>query len=248
MSQSLEPWGQFGFGERTPAIDHAESNTIKVPEPSTHESEVKSSQEEPLVSDPPKWDGTSTPSEPPTDASPPPSMPVVASSSIPVDDEVPLHMGIEGNQEGISYSGYCKKKSTTLVLEENHQNTLKRRRLNRSMVLEDDAPSSPIVVLDTENHPTLVEGSSEAWQESRRSCKARTRGKDPTGSEKILEEPGVTVSHSLQKAIAAVPSKSKIIARKEPDAYLTKRTENVQRQKVLGGSIFYLEIATMNGM
>ncbi|MCD7450048.1 hypothetical protein HAX54_003104 [Datura stramonium] len=61
-----------GFGKRTPTVDHAEFDTIEVPEPSAHESEVNPSQEEPLVSDPLKWDGTPTLFESLVDASPPP--------------------------------------------------------------------------------------------------------------------------------------------------------------------------------
>ncbi|MCD9646588.1 hypothetical protein HAX54_036568 [Datura stramonium] len=180
-----------GFGEQTPAIDHEESDTIGVLEPSTHESEENPSQEESLASNPPKWDGTPTPSEPMVDVSPSLFVPIVVSSSSSADDDISLHMW---------------------------------RRLTRSMVLEDDAPSSPIVVLDIENYLALVKESSEVERESRQSCKARTKGKHPT---KIPEELGVTVSQPLQKAIAAVPSKSKRIARKETDAHLTERTKNI---------------------
>ncbi|MCD7463371.1 hypothetical protein HAX54_050431 [Datura stramonium] len=63
-----------GIGERTPPTEQEEFDTMGEPDLSIHESGEKSFQEKPLVTDPPKWDGTPTPSVPGVASSPSPSV------------------------------------------------------------------------------------------------------------------------------------------------------------------------------
>ncbi|MCD7469073.1 hypothetical protein HAX54_007715 [Datura stramonium] len=136
-------------GERTPLAEKKVSNTLGEKDPPIHESGEKSLQEEPLVTDPPKWYGTPTP-----------YVPATVVSLAPEDDE------------------------------ESCQNTIKRSRLTRAMVLYDEALSTQLVELDTINPPQVVEDNPEARQESHYSSKARAKGKKLAILEEPSEEPG----------------------------------------------------------
>ncbi|MCD7463372.1 hypothetical protein HAX54_050432 [Datura stramonium] len=95
------------------------------------------------------------------------------------------------------------------VLEESRQNTLKRRKLTRAMVLAEEAPSSQVVVLDTENPPHAVEKSPETAWESHWSRKARAKGKKQATPKEPSEEPGATVKKPKEKYITKESSKRK---------------------------------------
>ncbi|MCD7458031.1 hypothetical protein HAX54_036964 [Datura stramonium] len=126
------------------------------------------------------------------------------SSPTPNDNEVSIHLVFRrkdrttseqtpkeklGTKRGPATRGTIKK-SINRVLEESCQNTLKRRRLTRAMVVDEEAPLSQFVVLDTETPPYAVEESPEIEKESRRSDKARAKRKQLALSEEPSVEPG----------------------------------------------------------
>ncbi|MCE3051180.1 hypothetical protein HAX54_049048 [Datura stramonium] len=64
------------------------------------------------------------------------------------------------------------KRSMEEILQDNHQNTLKRHRFLRTMVFEDEVPSSQLVKRDAEDTSQIVEESLVVGKESHRSKKA----------------------------------------------------------------------------
>ncbi|MCD9640244.1 hypothetical protein HAX54_025430 [Datura stramonium] len=118
-----------------------------------------------------------------------------------------------------------------LVLKESHQNTLKRHRLTRAMVIDEEAPSYPIVVLDTETPPQAVEESPEIGKESHRSAKASTKGKQLAMSKEPLEVPGTVAKKSKRKNIISRSSKGNQIVTEESEIALKELAANIRKQK-----------------
>ncbi|MCD7455117.1 hypothetical protein HAX54_027058 [Datura stramonium] len=130
--------------------------------------------EEPPVTNPPKWDGTLTP-----------SMPEEIACPAHEDDEVPLNLVFNGKARTVSQQSSkvtkgkkrgpvtqgTTKKSMDAILQESCRNTMKWCRLSRAVVLEDEALSTQLVELDTENPPRVVEESPKTRGEFHRSSK-----------------------------------------------------------------------------
>ncbi|MCD9646565.1 hypothetical protein HAX54_036501 [Datura stramonium] len=101
------------------------------------------------------------------------------------------------------------KKSLDLILEESRQNTLKRRRVTRQTVLDEEAPYSPIVDLDfgTPSQPT--EESPKTEKKAHCSGGVSKKGKKLVVVEKPTEGPGAPVLRSKRKHVIAKSSKGK---------------------------------------
>ncbi|MCD7467224.1 hypothetical protein HAX54_004544 [Datura stramonium] len=181
--------------------------------PFVHSSGEPSSQETPMIDASPKWDGT-PPRKGVEDLAPPEALPTDEGvSSPPAEDEVPLQMVFKRKsrtatrpvaQSSLATSGGpttrgTVKKSLDEILERSRQTTLKRRRITRRTVLEDEPLSSPVVDLECGT-------SSHSKDESSKSEKPVGVGE---GVGKPAEEPGAPVIRSKRKHILAKSCRGK---------------------------------------
>ncbi|MCD7465812.1 hypothetical protein HAX54_001980 [Datura stramonium] len=84
--------------------------------------------------------------------------------------------GEDGKKRGPATRGTAKK-SMDLILEESRQNNLKRCRVTKEMVIDEEDPYSPVVDLDAEVPPQTMKESPEIGKNSLRSAKIPTKGK-----------------------------------------------------------------------
>ncbi|MCD7461348.1 hypothetical protein HAX54_045918 [Datura stramonium] len=191
--------------------------------PFIQESGEPSSQEAPTIVASPKWDGTPTQ----LDVGIPETTTLYGiakgTSSPPDDDEVPIHLvfkrkshyasrlslqGSTGTQGGPSTRGTIKK-SLDLILEESHQNTLKRCRVTRKTVLDEEDPSSPIVDLDTSIPSQPTEEIPKTYEKAHRDGGVSKKGKKLVVVEKPIEGPSAPVLRSKRKHFIDKSSKGK---------------------------------------
>ncbi|MCE3049585.1 hypothetical protein HAX54_045209 [Datura stramonium] len=173
--EGIEATREREVGEKSPSGEGGRLDIGDGEGPFVQESGEQSSQEAPTVAVSPKWDRTPTLPEVGVTDPPVPSGPAEGTSPLPDDDEVPIYLVFKrksrtasrrniqeqtGTKEGPATRGTVKK-SLDLILEESRQNTLKRRRVTREMVMDEEDPSSPIVDLDAEI-------PSQAWKEALR--------------------------------------------------------------------------------
>ncbi|MCD9558456.1 hypothetical protein HAX54_015836 [Datura stramonium] len=189
--------------------------------PFIHDSGEPSSQEALPVVASPKWDGAPTQPDmeiPVTSAS---LEIAVGVSSPPDDDEVPIHLVFKrkscttsrpavqrsvGTQGGPATRGTIKK-SLDLILEKSRQNTLKRCRVTRQTVLDEEAPSSPIVDLDSGTPSQPTNESSKTEKKAHYGGGVSKKGNKPAVVEKYAEGPGAPVVRSKRKHIITKSSK-----------------------------------------
>ncbi|MCE3052070.1 hypothetical protein HAX54_051501 [Datura stramonium] len=202
--------------------------------PFIHESGEPSSQEALPVVASPKWDGTPTQ----------PDMEIPRKSRIA--SRLTLQRSI-GTQGGPATRGTVKK-SLDLILEESRQNTLKRRRVTRQTVLDEEVPSSPIVDLDTATPSQPTDKSSKTEKKAHCSGGVSKKGKKLVVVEKPAGGPSAPVLRSKRKHVIAKSSKGKRIANAIVGDDVKQRVANIRKQKVLGGRILDPDIAGMQGM
>ncbi|MCD7472599.1 hypothetical protein HAX54_013876 [Datura stramonium] len=118
----------------------------------------------------------------------------------------------EGKKEETSYPRHREEDHGCHSVEESSK-YFKERRLTRDTVLDDEAPSSQLIELDTENPPQVVEDSPKTGGESHRSRKARAKGKQLAILKEPSEELGATVKKPTKKVVIEESSKDKGAAR-----------------------------------
>ncbi|MCD7453013.1 hypothetical protein HAX54_019270 [Datura stramonium] len=116
------------------------------------------------------------------------------------------------------------------ILQSSHQNTLKKRRLLRTMVVEDEVPSFQLVELNAEDTSQTVEETPVVETESRRSNKVKSKGHKVVVAEELSEGLGAIDKRSKGKTIMDQSSKglTLLLAQKEADLALLKVEEATQ--------------------
>ncbi|MCE5166858.1 hypothetical protein HAX54_028153, partial [Datura stramonium] len=217
-------------GEESPSAEDRRPGSVSDC-PFIHNSGEPSSQEAPLIVVSPKWDGTPTQPDMEIPVTSEPLEIAVGVSTPPNDDEVPIHLVFKRKshtaswptvQRSVGTSGGpttrgTVKKSLDLILEESCQNTLKRRRVTRQTVLDEESLSSP-------------------------------KEKKLAAFGKTAEGPGAPVVRSKRKHIISKSSKGKRPVTVPVGDDVKPQVANIRKQKVLGGRIFDLDIAGMQGM
>ncbi|MCE5167690.1 hypothetical protein HAX54_016970, partial [Datura stramonium] len=130
------------------------------------------------------------------------------------------------------------KKSLDQILERSRQNTLKRRRITRQTVLEEESLSSPVVDLECGTSSHSKDGSSESEKP------VGVGG----GVGKPVEEPGAPVVRSKRKHTLSKSCRGKRPVAATVGDDVKVKIANIRKQKVLGGRIFDPDIAEMQGM
>ncbi|MCD7460248.1 hypothetical protein HAX54_043148 [Datura stramonium] len=193
----------------------------------------------------PKWDGTPTQPDMEIPETSAPSEIAVGTSSPPDDDEVPIHMVFKRKSRTASWLTLQRsivtqggpatrgtvKNSLDLILEESRQNTLKRRRVTRKTVLDEEVLSSPIVDLDTATPSQPTNESLETENKAHRSGGVSKKGKKLVVVEKPAEGPSSPVLRSKRKHVIAKSSKGKCIANAEVRDDVKERVSNIRKQK-----------------
>ncbi|MCE5167569.1 hypothetical protein HAX54_010857, partial [Datura stramonium] len=190
---------------------------------------------------------------------PEPLATAVGASSPPDDDEVPIHLVFKrksrpatrpavrrwvGTSGGPTTRGTVRK-SLDQILEESRQNTLKRRRVTRQTVLEEESPSSPVVDLECGTSSHSIDGSSKAEKMAHGGGEFSKKEKKLDAIGKTAEGPGAPVVRSKRKHIIAKSSKGKHPVTAPVGDDVKARVANIRKQKVLGGRIFDPDIAGM---
>ncbi|MCE3052045.1 hypothetical protein HAX54_051451, partial [Datura stramonium] len=146
------------------------------------------------------------------------------------DDEVPLNLvfsikpcssskSSSKSQQGIKRGPVTRgkvKRSMEEILKDNHQNTLKRHRLLRATVFEDEVPSSQLVKIDDEETSQTIEKSLMVGKESRRRKKVKPKGTKVAMAEETAEGPGAAYQGSKQKTIIPQSLKGKKMTGRGP--------------------------------
>ncbi|MCE5165805.1 hypothetical protein HAX54_012356 [Datura stramonium] len=200
-----------------------------------HSSGEPSSQEVPPIVDSPKWDGT--PTQPGVEILVPPEPLATAegTSSPPNDDEVPIHLVFKRKtrpatwptvQRSVGTSGGpttrgTVKKSLDQILEESRQNTLKRRRVTRQTVLEEESLSSPVVDLEcgTSSHSKYGSSKSEKPTYGGGGLSKKEKKLDAIG--KTVEGPGAPVD--VLKGSIFSPRAPKVNVQSQPQWEMMSR-------------------------
>ncbi|MCD7451908.1 hypothetical protein HAX54_013987 [Datura stramonium] len=216
-------------GEESPSAEGSRSASDVGNCPFIHESGEPSSQEAPNVVASPKWDGT--PTQP----------------NVGIPETLAPSGGTTGTQGGPATRGIVKK-SLDLILEESRQNTLKRRRVTRKTVLDEEDPSSPIVDLDTVTPSQPTKEIPKTENKVHHSGGVSKKRKKLVVIEKPIEGPSAPVLRSKRKHFIDKCSKGKCTVNTTLRGDVKERVANIRKQKVLGGRIFYPDIAGMQGM
>ncbi|MCD9646568.1 hypothetical protein HAX54_036504 [Datura stramonium] len=155
---------------------------------------------------------------------PPEPLEIVVGASSPLDDdEVLIHLVFKrklhtasqptvqrsvGTSGGPTTRGIVKK-SLDLILEESCQNNLKRRRVTRQTVLEEESSSSPVVDLECGTSSQPIDESSKTEKTARCGGGISKKEKKLAAIGKTAEGPGAPVVRSKRKHIVAKSSKGK---------------------------------------
>ncbi|MCE5167024.1 hypothetical protein HAX54_034112, partial [Datura stramonium] len=217
--------------------------------PFIHSRGEPSSQEVPPIYASPKWDDT--PTQPGVEVLDPqePLATAEGTSSPPNDDEVPIHLVFKrkschatrptvqrslGTSGGPTTRGTVKK-SLDQILEESRQNTLKRRRITRQTVLEEESLSSPIVDLECVTSSLSKNGSSRSEKPVRVGGGLFKKEKALDAIGKPAEGPAAPVVRSKRKHTLAKSCKGKRPVAAPLGDDVKARVANIRKQKVLGG-------------
>ncbi|MCD7461600.1 hypothetical protein HAX54_046568 [Datura stramonium] len=244
-------------GEESPSAEGRRPGSVSDC-PFIHDSGEPSSKEAlPIVASP-KWDGT--PTQPDMDI-PVTSAPLEIAagvSSPPNDDEVPIHLVFKRKsctasrpavQRSVGTSGGpatrgTVKKSLDLILEDSRQNTLKRRRVTRQTVLDEESPSSPIVDLDCGTPFQPTDESSKTEKKAHFGGGISKKGKKPSVVGKSTEGPGAPVVRSKRKHVIAKSSKGKRPVTVTVGDDVKARVANIKKQKVRRKDFYVLSEAS----
>ncbi|MCE3050904.1 hypothetical protein HAX54_048398 [Datura stramonium] len=178
-------------GEESPSAEGHRPGSVSDC-PFIHDSGEPSSQEALPIVGSLKWDGTPTQ----------PDMEIPVTSA-------PLEIARSvGTQGGPATRGTVKK-ALDLILEEIRQNTLKRRRVTKKTVLDEEASSFPIVDLDYGTPSKSTDKSSKIEKKAHCGGGVSKKGKKPTVVEKSAEGPGAPVVRSKRKHVISKSSKGK---------------------------------------
>ncbi|MCD9643240.1 hypothetical protein HAX54_030538 [Datura stramonium] len=172
-----------------------------------------------------QWDGTPTQPYMEIPVTSAPSEISVGTSSPPDDDERFI-----GTQGGPTTRGTVKK-SLDLILEESRQNTLKRCRVTRQTVLDEEVPSSPIVDLDTTTPSQPTDESSKTEKKVHYSGGVSKKGKKLAVVEKPAGGPSAPMLRSKRKHVIAKSSKGKHTTNATVGDDVKERVANIRKQK-----------------
>ncbi|MCD7467910.1 hypothetical protein HAX54_005612 [Datura stramonium] len=198
--------------------DTGEGNCLFV-----QESGESSSQKAPPVVPSPKWDGTPTLSDVEAPKPTTPSGTAEGTSSLPDDDEVPIHL-------------VFKRKSRSASIH-SIQGPTGTKGVTTATVLDEEDQSSPIVDLDTEVPSQVMEESPKVEKKSLHSAKVSKKGKQLSVVEKPAEVPGDPVQKSKKKHFIEKVSKGKRIVSKSLEGDVKERAANIMKQKEENASL-----------